>query len=222
MAPIVLGNAPKPEEALNHEKIAFMGQVPVRVVGKVTMGDYILPSGNNDGYAIAVHPNDMLPGDYRRVVGVAWEAGDLPVNFINVAVGINANDLSGKVEELNRKVDIITAYLDGKLDTNGSPLNEESLQQLLSQNKQVTQYQKLITDEQFDAYLDANASTFDYFFAQAKLEFEASGYEVKNKALVEEIFNDPVKHLKRLRRDPGYLSMWPEFDQKILDNQRKD
>ena len=74
MRPIVLGNAPQPAKQENFEKVAFMGQVPVKVVGKVAIGDYILPSGNNDGLGIAVNPSDMKLGDYSRIVGVAWQA----------------------------------------------------------------------------------------------------------------------------------------------------
>lgn len=217
-APIVLGNVPQPEEAANHEKIAFMGQVPVRVIGKVKVGDYILPSGNNDGFAIAVHPDNMLPGDYGHVVGVAWQAGDLTINMVNVAVGINTNDLSGKVEELSRKVEIITAYLDGKLDMKDPNMNLADLEQVLSNQKLVTTQEKLMSDEDFDAYLDANENTFNYFFQQAKLELADSGYEIKNPKLVNQILDNPVDYLKKLRRDPNYVSVWTELDQGILDN----
>ncbi|MEM6377679.1 MAG: hypothetical protein AAF705_05680, partial [Bacteroidota bacterium] len=221
MAPIVLGNVPTKEDP-NYEKIAFMGQVPVKVIGKVEVGDYILPSGNNDGFAIAVNPNKMLPGDYRRVVGVAWQSGDLPLNMTNVAVGINSNDLAGKVDELSRKVDLITAYLDGKLDAKGNVLDPEGLKQMLSTQDRVTTQEKLISDEDFDTYLDENAGTFSYIFEQAKLELDASGYQPKNPELLAQIFADPVNHLKEIRRNPGYLSMWSEIDQRILDYQKKN
>jgi len=217
-APIVLGNAPTLEEVANHEKIAFMGQVPVRVIGKVKVGDYILPSGNNDGFAIAVSPNDMLPGDYGRVVGVAWESGDLSFNMVNVAVGINTNDLSGKVEELSRKVELITAYLDGKLDMENPNMNLSDLEQVLGSQKMVTTQDKLLSDEEFDAYLDANEPTFNYFFQQAKLELVSSGYEFKNPELVNQVLDNPVEYLKKLRRDPNFVSTWAEMDQGILDS----
>ncbi|MEO7524050.1 MAG: hypothetical protein ABIT58_08150, partial [Ferruginibacter sp.] len=51
--PIVLGNMPPQGQEGSYEKVAFMGQVPVMVFGKVNMGDYILPNGSNDGFAKA-------------------------------------------------------------------------------------------------------------------------------------------------------------------------
>src|SRR5690606_40935855 len=57
-SPLLLGNMPEnAEEERLSEKVAFMGQVPVKVMGAVRIGDYILPSGSGDGIAIAVHPD---------------------------------------------------------------------------------------------------------------------------------------------------------------------
>jgi len=36
----------------------------VKVIGEVEIGDYILPSGQGDGVAIAIHPSKMLARDY--------------------------------------------------------------------------------------------------------------------------------------------------------------
>lgn len=49
MNPIVLGNMPTELDAGNYEKVGFLGQVPVLVVGKVKVGDYVVASGNNGG-----------------------------------------------------------------------------------------------------------------------------------------------------------------------------
>ena len=51
-----------------------MGQVPVRVIGKVAIGDYVLASGNNDGLAIAKAADQIQWEDYKKIVGIAWEA----------------------------------------------------------------------------------------------------------------------------------------------------
>jgi len=82
-----------------------MGQVPVNVSGKVKLGDYILPSGNNNGFGIAVSPADMRPSDYKKVVGVAWsESTNSTMSTINVAVGLNANSLTRLTEEQSYKI----------------------------------------------------------------------------------------------------------------------
>ena len=86
--PIILGNAPQGSAHL-YEKTAFMGQVPVRVLGPVHSGDYILASGLNDGNAIAVSSTKMSAKDLDRLVGVAWENGrNAFKNVVNCAVGM--------------------------------------------------------------------------------------------------------------------------------------
>lgn len=100
--PIVSGAMPLPDEQHRYKKVAFIGQVPVKVLGEVDKGDYILPSGNGDGMAIAVHPDQMRLHDYKRIVGVAWDEyhGKELFSLINTAVGINTNDLSNELFEM--------------------------------------------------------------------------------------------------------------------------
>lgn len=102
-APAVLGNMPESKELeAVHEKVAFMGQIPVKVIGEVKIGDYILPSGNADGFAMAIAPEKMKAKDFGRIIGVAWEAadGEKAFEYINTAVGINANDMAGMVDQM--------------------------------------------------------------------------------------------------------------------------
>lgn len=106
-SPIVLGNMPKDKDAeVNSEKIAFMGQVPVKVRGVVNIGDYLLPSGEGDGLAIAVAPENMKARDYQRIIGVAWEASDGKAFYkmVNTAVGLNHNDTGKMIEQLQMVV----------------------------------------------------------------------------------------------------------------------
>lgn len=104
-APIVLGNMKSAAEQPKYEKVAFMGQVPVKVMGNVKLGDYILPSGGSNGLGVAVSPSAMTASDYKKVVGVAWSSSTNPtVSTINVAVGLNANSLSTIVEQQARKI----------------------------------------------------------------------------------------------------------------------
>ncbi len=101
-APAIIGGMPDKKKVALYEKIAFMGQVPVKVLGRVAKGDYILPSGKRDGMAMAVAPANMSALDYRRVIGVAWADSDLkkPFSYINTAVGLNTNDLAGTVDQM--------------------------------------------------------------------------------------------------------------------------
>ena len=100
--PTVIGAMPDKEKESKYEMVAFMGQVLVKVIGKVKKGDYILPSGNEDGMAIAVSPNNMAVGDYSRIIGTAWgeSKGKELFSLVNTAVGINSNDMAGVIENM--------------------------------------------------------------------------------------------------------------------------
>lgn len=103
--PIVLGNMPITGEESRYEKVAFMGQVPVHVMGKVVAGDYILPSGLNNGLGIAVSPANMKIEDYANIVGVAWSSStDGKNSLINVAIGLNDGDISKVVSDQNKEI----------------------------------------------------------------------------------------------------------------------
>ena len=117
--PIVTGAMPLSSEEHLYKRVAFIGQVPVKVLGTVNKGDYILPSGNGDGMAIAVDPDQMRVNDYKRIVGVAWEEyhGQELFSFINTAVGINTNDL---VQEIVNMQVVLNHMQEALLDVNPS------------------------------------------------------------------------------------------------------
>jgi hypothetical protein len=101
--PIVLGNASEMTENDRHEKVAFLGQVPVVVRGEVTLGDYILPDGLNMGIGVAVNPAKMKAEDYKHIVGIAWSTSQegKSLSEINVAVGLNGLAISQEVDKQN-------------------------------------------------------------------------------------------------------------------------
>lgn len=92
--PIVLGNAPAQDQKNRFEKVAFMGQVPVHVLGKARAGDYILPSGAQDGMGRAVSPADMKAEDFANIIGTAWSDSENDTySLVNVAVGLYDGDI---------------------------------------------------------------------------------------------------------------------------------
>ncbi len=94
--PVVVGNMPDVEAG--HEKVAFIGQVPVRVVGSVSVGDYIVASGLGDGLARAVR--ELGAGD--QLIGRAWEgSADPDVKQVNVAVGLDRTEVL--INQLNQQ-----------------------------------------------------------------------------------------------------------------------
>ena len=106
--PVVLGNVP--ESIVDYEKVAFLGQVPVNVIGQVNYGDFIVASDNSDGIAIAKREYDLTSSDFPNVIGVAWEESKSPkLKKINTAIGMNyglakaAEAIEDQVERAERK-----------------------------------------------------------------------------------------------------------------------
>jgi hypothetical protein len=106
-SPAVLGNMQQPADEERFEKVAFMGQVPVKVRGQVNIGDYILPSGLNDGTGFGVSPDRITAKQYSQIVGVAWSAAPAgsKMSLINLAIGLNTNDVARLVEEQQSKIE---------------------------------------------------------------------------------------------------------------------
>lgn len=104
--PAVLGNMPAAGQEAASEKVAFMGQIPVKVRGLVLIGDYILPSGLNDGTGVGVSPKEIKPAQYKQIVGVAWSEALISggIGKINMAIGLNNNDLANLAVEQEKKI----------------------------------------------------------------------------------------------------------------------
>ena len=115
-APMVLGNTPGAKENEdNFVKVAFLGQVPVKVSGAVEYGDYILISGKGDGLATSKNPDLMTTNDYEKIVGIAWSETEniylRTSNYINTAIGLNRNDMSGEVGKLERNIEKLESHI---------------------------------------------------------------------------------------------------------------
>ena len=219
--PILTGNMPQPDQISLYERVAFMGQVPVRVVGAVSEGDYILPSGNNDGLGVAVCPEDMQLGDYSKIVGVAWEAfEDAPLNIVKVAVGINSEDMSQKVDLLNKQVDNIMEFLEGKgpLITDPAMLVDRESPSYLS-----TTFDKLLTDEEFGQVLEDHAGALEEIFSRAKTILDQQeGFDLSLYPELEEMLDNPIVFLNEIRKIPDYTTQWSYADQHLKKLLNKD
>ncbi len=112
--PAVLGNMQQPGNEERFEKVAFMGQVPVKVRGQVNIGDYILPSGLNDGTGYGVAPDQITAKQYSQIVGVAWSAAPAgsKLSLINLAIGLNTNDIARLVEEQQAQIEAQNAKIE--------------------------------------------------------------------------------------------------------------
>ncbi len=88
MNPVVVGNSPGPD-VTGYALVSFIGQVYVNVVGPVKSGEYIIPSGRNDGTGIAISSNQVSNSNFQSVVGQAWETSEQTEKRL-VKVGITA------------------------------------------------------------------------------------------------------------------------------------
>jgi hypothetical protein len=89
-APVVVGNIPPDGKESEYEKIAFMGQAKVVVRGRVAAGDYIVPSGLEDGTGVAVAPTDLTIEHLDQILGRAWSDSTNDIyTLINVSVGLD-------------------------------------------------------------------------------------------------------------------------------------
>jgi len=108
--PIVLGNDPGDEGAGSYEKVAFLGQVQVRVRGPVAAGDLIVPSDLEDGTGIAVSPQAITAEQFAQAVGQAWASSEGEgVKTVLVAVGLLHHDPT--VTQMAERIDALEARL---------------------------------------------------------------------------------------------------------------
>jgi hypothetical protein len=120
-SPIVLGNMP-PDSISEKlcEKVAFMGQVPVRVLGKVKKGDYIISMNDGSGLGIAVAPSKLTIDLMSSIVGRSWTESAYPgINFVNTAVGLKTNEWINILRSEEEKADSLKkeiANLTGRLN----------------------------------------------------------------------------------------------------------
>ena len=119
-APAVLGKMPAGADTDDYEKVAFLGQVPVELIGTAKSGDYILPSGDHDGFGIAVDPADIAPDQIPYIVGVAWEDGTNEFyNIVNVVVGLRSKaQENAALDAFEREMDDVALRIEqlkGKL-----------------------------------------------------------------------------------------------------------
>jgi hypothetical protein len=131
VAPIVLGNMPPEGKEEDYRKVGFMGQVQVLVRGEVELGDYVIPSGKNDGMGVALSEEELELEHLTQVLGRAWsESTHERLSMINVVVGVGAHEFAGviekhqtRIEELESRVAELTE-LESKVERLVSLLDE--------------------------------------------------------------------------------------------------
>jgi hypothetical protein len=107
--PIVLGNNPNERDRFKGNSVAFMGQVPVKVLGPVQQGDFIVADTTIKGYGRAVSIEKMMPRDYKLAVGRSWETNSNEgPKLVKIVVGVHANSWANeiiKIEQQQQQLD---------------------------------------------------------------------------------------------------------------------
>ncbi|WP_299125862.1 hypothetical protein [uncultured Winogradskyella sp.] len=218
--PIVLGNMPKSREQ-DYEKVAFMGQVPVKVFGKVRIGDYIIPSGKNDGVGIAISPSEVNTTNVKKIVGIAWENYDglASFNMINVAVGLNRNDnnpillqLEEKVNEQDAEIASLKNEISKIYDMLAGNIEASKLEALASQSNETEsatkyddrKYEIMDTERGEIIYFEITREDIEKGLKMAQDQMEAQGIDIE-------------KHVfwKKLKTDPNFKN---EIMERIMTN----
>lgn len=127
-APVVVGNVPPAEDKDKFVTVGFMGQLPVVVRGKVRAGDYIVPSGKEDGTAIAVAPRDIQIKHLGQTLGRAWSESDNDIySLINVVIGLPGAEVKTileRQEDRHSELALKNAELTQQLDSLASQMRE--------------------------------------------------------------------------------------------------
>ena len=111
--PIVRGNMPAKADSHLGNDVAFMGQVPVKVMGKVKSGDYIVASENLKGWAVAKDPKEMNSVDYTKAVGRSWESYSAQgPKLVNTVIGVHNGDWVNVFKKMESRQKTVESRLD--------------------------------------------------------------------------------------------------------------
>ncbi len=219
--PIVLGNMPQKNKKDQYEKVAFMGQVPVKVYGKTNIGDYIIPSGKNDGIGIAIAPENIKTNQIKDIVGTAWAENNDGFNLINVAVGINRNDNNFILENLENKVNEQAkeiSYLKSQI---------ENILNSLKQGTTVAHKEEVVTNTKLN-YQDYTSSKisvvespeYDIIYLEITKQDLEEGIVLAEKMMKESGDYELNKEIfERLRNDSEFKENFISEIQRKLDKQ---
>ncbi|WP_223033897.1 hypothetical protein [Hanstruepera marina] len=190
--PMISAAMPEKGNEKDYEKVAFIGQVPVKVLGKASVGDYIVSTGNADGFAIAISPDQMNINDYKRIVGVAWaeSIGDNVFSYVQTAIGINANDLTFQIEKMQVIMNMMQESL-AKLDSGFKPqlFDVESEIQPKEESKPATIQERIA-----EKTTSKNYTSLKEAIQQIEKDYiKQSGFDIMKLPYLQEVIDNPSR-----------------------------
>lgn len=219
--PVVVGNLQDDMILDEYERVAFIGQVPVKVLGAVEIGDYILPSGNNDGLGIAKSSDEMSFDDYRQIVGIAWTDGksDL-INMANVAIGLNSNDMSSKMEKMQMELESQQKQIDQILALlSGDVLDETAINSIHQSNtpemKDIHDIARnTMTEEELEIWLSSHKEYFEEVMGTAKTQYEEWEIDYQQYEDIALLIDNPTEALRQMYHGEFMKGMWDKIEKK--------
>ena len=214
--PIVLGNMQDKINEKEFVKVAFLGQVPVQVTGLVNEGDYIIPSGKNDGVGIAISPSNMEMDQYTQIVGVSWSSSSMEeAKLVNVAVGLNDNDIQTMVSEnekmlveLRKQFDETYSALQGLIpEKNTKPNSRAAYNSSLSVSTAGNNSNPIIKTNQFD-FRSISRETVLELISNAENSIKKTGAKL-----------DGNPFWDRMRQDKAYKEEFIKNIQQVYKNE---
>ena len=110
--PIILGNTPPEGKENEGNKVAFMGQVPVKIMGSVKAGDYIVADTKIPGYGMAITPSKMTVSNYKLAVGRSWETNlNEGPKLVNTLISSNNKPILEILSKEEKNIDRIDSKL---------------------------------------------------------------------------------------------------------------
>lgn len=211
--PAVLGGLPKEGTEDQYEMVAFMGQIPTKVIGKVEPGDYILPSGYHNGLGIGKSKAEMKPEDYKKVLGVAWASSkSQPLSYVNVAIGLNTNDLADIVTEQDHQIktqqkeienlktqlgqtyEVLAELVPGFKEAMGLPANGDVTTRSISENAPAIAHEEvqIVHPEEGDIiYYQLTDEDLEAGFQLAEDIFKQTGMDLNDHPFWHRIYTEP-------------------------------
>ncbi len=218
--PIVLGNMPAEGQEHLYERVGFLGQVLVKVVGAVHVGDLIVPSGADDGFAVAFAPDKLPAARHAEVIGVAWEDRAGGAGLVNVAVGMGQQTLAGRVSALENELTSLRSDLDalkrmvqgGTMQRTVQPLSKQASTPPAPGTPSTGN--ATMSDVDFEEWLHAVGPTFDNTMAKVRQRFEASGSDYRRFADVALLVDTPREALRAMHSGAFMPTLWEAMNKR--------
>jgi len=209
-APIILGNMPP--DSLSEElceKVGFIGQVPVWVIGKVNKGDFIISYKSNSGFGKAVSAEKLTVDMMSKIVGRAWTSSDNEgVKLINTGIGIKTNEWiefirsnKNEIDSLKEAVSLLQdkiAYRDEVLARLLPGYTEALNEEFKSRDASVKGINSAAVNQNKQENTISAISPVAYtresvkeIFVKAAAILEAQGFDVKKDPFYSKLNSDP-------------------------------